>query len=243
MNSLQPASRPLPRQTILIDADDTLWENNIYFERAIASFISLLDHAVHTPDQVRAHLNQVECQTIAARGYGTESFRLSLVRCFEELADGPPQPMQHARIMSFVDAIVDANIELIDGVREALLDLSLSHRLILVTKGNDLEQRLKLERSGLAPLFDSVEVLQEKDTAAYRQLGVRHALDPRLTWMVGNSPKSDINPALEAGFHAVFIPHADTWILEHEHLAQPAEGQHLLVLTRLADLAQHLQDV
>ena len=229
------------RQTILLDADDTLWENNVYFERAIAAFISFLDHAAHTPEQVRQHLDAVERRTIAERGYGTESFRISLERCFEELSQAPPSEREHASIMSFVDAIASAEIELIEGVEQALTTLRERHRLILVTKGNRLEQLEKLERSGLAPLFTAAEVLPEKTAAAYRDVGRSYACDLRQTWMVGNSPRSDINPALEAGFNAVFIPHPATWALEREELAIAPAGQQLLILQALNELGMALE--
>lgn len=229
------------RQTLLLDADDTLWENNILFERAIAAFISLLDYASHSPAEVREHLNRVELQTIAERGYGTESFRVSLVRCFEELSSAPPTREQHDSIMRCVDAIVAAELRLIDGVREALETLAQEHRLILVTKGNRLEQLEKLERSGLAPLFTAAEVLEEKTADAYKEIGRRYLCPAGCTWMIGNSPHSDINPALAAGFHAVFIPHANTWMLEDEDLEEPPPPQHLPRLERLGDLPQHLR--
>ena len=224
------------RQTFLLDADDTLWENNIYFERAISAFISFLDHAVHTPEEVREHLDAVERRIIAERGYGTESFRLSLVRCFDDLSQAPPSDVQHASIMSFVDAIVTAEVELIAGVEPALRTLQKDHRLILMTKGNQLEQTDKLDRSGLATLFTSVHVVPEKTIDAYRQVAETHHCKPGSTWMVGNSPRSDINPALGAGLHAVFIPHAATWVLEREELAAAPDGQRLLVLNRLDEL-------
>ncbi len=235
---------PCPeRQTLLLDADDTLWENSIFFERAIAAFISFLDHASHTPAEVRDHLNRVELRTIAERGYGTESFRLSLVRCFEELSHAPPTAAQHASILCFVDAIATAKIEVIEGVREALERLGQEHRLILVTKGNRLEQVDKLERSGLAPFFTDVEVLAEKTVYAYDEIRRRHGCDARRTWMIGNSPRSDINPALAAGLHAVFIPHSDTWMLEEESLRDPLPGRYLLRLDRLHDVPERLQSL
>jgi putative hydrolase of the HAD superfamily len=227
------------RQTILLDADDTLWENNIYFEQAIAAFISYLDHRVHSADEVREHLNLCERATIAAHGYGLKSFRKSLVNCFEKLSDAPMTPEKHDRIVSFTNSISDANIELLPGVAETLAELSKRHRLILVTKGNVEEQTQKLHRSGLAPLFSAVEVLEEKHDAAYRTVIQRHACDSANTWMVGNSPRSDINPALAAGLHAVFIPHDYTWVLEHETVNQPSAGQHLLELARFSDLLLH----
>src|ERR1700760_2009410 len=161
------ASQPNPvmqlqNQHLLFDADDTLWENNIYFERAISAFISYLDHRVHTDEEVREHLNLCERATIAAHGYGLKSFHRSLVDCFEQLSQEPVTPEKHARIVSFADSIAEHEIEMLPLVRETLQELQQRHRLILVTKGNAEEQHDKLRRSGLAPLFTAVEVLPEK---------------------------------------------------------------------------------
>ena len=231
-------ARPDHGQTLLLDADDTLWENNRYFEEAIAGFISLLDGRRHSPGEIRAHLNRVEQQTIRRRGYGTESFRHSLLRCFEELTESRPTAAQHRQVTGFVDAVVNAEIELLPGVHAALEALTTRHRLILVTKGDDLEQRQKLERSGLGPFFAIVEVLKEKHDAAYREVAAKHACTARSTWMIGNSPKSDINPALLAGLHAVYIPHPSTWMLEREQVIQPPPGQLLLQVDALRELAE-----
>ena len=235
-----PGQTRQPRgQTLLFDADDTLWENNIYFERAIATFISYLDHRTHTPEEVRAHLNRVEHATIAAHGYGLKSFRRSLVACFEQLTDAPITAEKHARILRFVESIAEHEIEPLAGVAATLAELATRHRCLLVTKGDPVEQRDKLARSGLATHFFAVEVLPEKDAAAYRALTARHACEPARTWMIGNSPKSDINPALAAGLHAVFLPHDFTWVLEDEAVRGPAAGQQLLELASFADLIRH----
>lgn len=228
-----------PGQTLLFDADDTLWENNIYFERAISAFISYLDHRVHTPDEVREHLNHVERRTIAAQGYGLKSFRKSLITCFEQLTDKPVTPEKHERIVSFAKSIADHEIELLAGVAETLPLLAARHRCILVTKGDPTEQRDKLSRSGLERHFRAIEVLPEKTTGAYQSLVSHHVCDTPTTWMIGNSPKSDINPALAAGLHAVFIPHGFTWVLEHEVIDAPPSGQRLLELAAFLDLANH----
>ena len=227
------------RQTLLIDADDTLWENNIYFERAIASFISFLDHRVHTREEVRERLNACERVTIARHGYGLKSFRRSLIDCFEQLSDGPVTPEKHARIVSFTDAIAAHEIELLAGVDETLRELARHHRLILVTKGNLEEQQDKVERSGLRDLFAAIEVPHEKTPATYREIAQRHACDPANTWMIGNSPRSDINPALVAGLGAVFIPHDFTWVLEHEAVEPPDDPSRLLELRSFAELLHH----
>jgi putative hydrolase of the HAD superfamily len=233
-----PERQP-PGQTLLFDADDTLWENNIYFESAIAAFISYLDHRIHTPEEVRAHLNRVEHDTIAAHGYGLKSFRRSLVACFEQLTDSPVTAERHARILRFVQSIAEHAIEPLAGVAPTLAELATRHRCILVTKGDPVEQRDKLTRSGLAPHFSAVEVLPEKNSAAYRELAARHHCDRARTWMIGNSPKSDINPALAAGLHAVLLPHDFTWVLEDEAVTLPASGQRLLELAVFAELIRH----
>jgi putative hydrolase of the HAD superfamily len=229
----------LTGQTLLFDADDTLWENNIYFERAIAAFISFLDHHTHSPEQVRHHLNLCEHATIAQHGYGLKSFRMSLINCFEQLSDTPVTPEKHARIVDFTNSIAEHAIELLPGVHPTLTDLHLRHRLLLVTKGDLLEQTDKVERSGLHNLFQAIEVLPEKTTDAYRQLALRHHCDPASTWMIGNSPRSDINPALAAGLNAIFIPHNFTWVLEHEALDLPTTPSRLLHLTTFANLTHH----
>jgi putative hydrolase of the HAD superfamily len=238
INANDPSQRLL-QQTLLFDADDTLWENNIYFERAIASFVSYLDHRVHSPEEVREHLNHCERATIAEYGYGLKSFRRSLVNCFEQLSNAPITPEKHARIVSFTEAIASTEIELLPGVADTLRELSSRHTLAMVTKGNLEEQTSKLENSGLRPFFSAVEVLAEKNPAAYSELVNRHGWKPSTTWMIGNSPKSDINPSLAVGLNAIFLPHDFTWVLEHEVVDQPKGEQRLIELSTFADLLQY----
>ena len=223
-------------QTLLIDADDTLWENNIYFERAIAAFISYLNHHEYSPAEVRQALNQVERETILAHGYGLTSFTRSLVTCFERLSPDPVTEEKAERILGFVKSIAEQEIELLPGVAETLAELATRHRLILMTKGNQAEQADKLARSGLAPFFAAVEIVAEKDPPTYHAVIARHELKPHTSWMIGNSPKSDINPALAAGLHAVFLVHKDTWILEHAEVDAAPPGQQLLEFDSFASL-------
>jgi putative hydrolase of the HAD superfamily len=225
-----------PGQTLLIDADDTLWENNVYFERAIAAFISYLNHRDYSPAQIRQTLNEVERETILAHGYGLSSFSRSLVACYERLTGSPISEENERRVRGFAQAIADQEIELLPGVRETLVELSSRHRLILMTKGNHAEQADQLARSGLAHHFSAVEIVSEKDPATYRSVMQRHQLGTGSSWMVGNSPKSDINPALAAGLHAVFLFHKDTWVLEHAEISPAPGGQHLLELDSFSTL-------
>ncbi|MFP5211344.1 MAG: HAD family hydrolase [Acidobacteriota bacterium] len=225
-------------QTLLIDADDTLWENNIYFERVIASFISYLNHHTHTPEQVRQTLNAVERETILSHGYGLTSFARALVTCFERLSSEPVTAEQTQKILSFTRTIAEQEIELLPGVAQTLAELATRHRLILMTKGNRAEQADKLARSALAPHFSAVEIVAEKDPATYHEVIARHELAPHTSWMIGNSPRSDINPALAAGLHAVFLFHKDTWILEHASIDPAPPGQHLIELDAFQKLGE-----
>jgi putative hydrolase of the HAD superfamily len=225
-------------QTLLFDADDTLWENNIYFERAIAAYISYLDHLPHTPEQVRLALNQAERETILSHGYGLTSFTQSLITCFERLTAAPVSEHQIAQIRSFAQSIAEHEIELLPGVAELLPELASRHRLILMTKGSQAEQADKLARSGLAQYFSAVEIVAEKNPAAYSEVVARHQCAPHSTWMIGNSPKSDINPALASGLHAIFIFHKDTWVLEHAEINAAPQGQHLIEIDSFIGLAE-----
>lgn len=226
-------------QHLLIDADDTLWENNIYFERAIANFISFLNHHEYSSDQVRSVLNDVERECILKHGYGLESFRHALVDTFERLAVEPITAALHETINGFAHAIAEHPMEILPGVVETLDYLAGRHNLILVTKGHIAEQTGKIERSGLKEYFSSLEIVAEKDVPTYRSILLKYDLSCHASWMVGNSPKSDINPALAAGLNAVFVPHGNTWVLEHEEMAPPPPSARLLVVESFASLRQH----
>lgn len=227
-------------QALLIDADDTLWENNVYFEQAIAEFMRLLNHQEMTPVEVRQFLNQVERETILERGYGAHSFAHSLVRTFEHLAQQPVTPELHEFVWGFAHHISTCALELIEGVPETLGYLSgRGHHLVLMTKGNFTEQAGKVERSGLKEYFAAVEIVAEKSAATYKDVVSKYSLEPEATWMVGNSPRSDINPALAAGINAVFVPHDNTWVLEHETVNAVPDGLRLLEVERFRDLREH----
>ena len=226
-------------QTLLIDADDTLWENNIYFERAIARFISFLRHRTYSPEQVREILNEVERENIVKHGYGLHSFAHALVATFERLSVEPVTPERHAQIHSFAHAIADHPVEILRDVPATLEYLSRRHHLILMTKGAFAEQSGKVERSGLKAYFAAVEIVPEKDESVYRSVANKYGLVNDLTWMIGNSPRSDINPALAAGLNAVFVPHGDTWVLEHDEIAQPTPPRRLLTVERFGQLRDH----
>jgi putative hydrolase of the HAD superfamily len=224
-------------QHLIFDADDTLWENNIYFERAIEEFLDFLAHATLSRAQVRAVLDEIELANAGAHGYGSAAFARNLRQTYERLAGEHLREDDLETVMAFGLRILSQPIEVIDGVEATLSELATRHDLNMLTKGQADEQRLKIERSGLAGYFRHAAVVPEKTRETYRDLVAELDLDPARAWMIGNSPKSDINPALAAGLSAVFIPHHATWRLEHQDLAT-GSGR-LLALERFADLLEH----
>jgi putative hydrolase of the HAD superfamily len=223
---------------LLIDADDTLWENNIYFEQAFDRFVDFLGHSSLTPLEIRDVLNEIELANAKVHGYGSKNFGRNLQQAYEHLVERHIRPEDAAHVMSFAEAILKQPIELIDGVEDTLNHLASRHDLTLFTKGNPEEQKLKVERSGLQRFFRHTAIVKEKDSHAYRSLVEQRGMAVEDTWMVGNSPKSDINPSLEAGLGAVLVPHAHTWVLERQDL-RVGEGARFLEVERFADLTQH----
>lgn len=225
------------RQHLLIDADDTLWENNVYFEEAFDEFVDYLGHSSMSPAAIRAVLDEIEVANIKIHGYGAANFARNLAQCFERLSEREIRGQDLRMVMSFAERILERPMELIEGVEETLAYLAQRHELTLFTKGHAEEQKLKIDRSGLGPHFSHTAIVREKDAEAYASLARERRLDAGRTWMVGNSPKSDINPALAAGLNAVYVPHPRTWGLEREEIHK-TNGR-LLVLENFAQLRAH----
>jgi putative hydrolase of the HAD superfamily len=223
---------------LLIDADDTLWENNIYFESAFDDFVEFLDHSALNPAQIRDVLNEIELVNARIHGYGARNFGRNLQQAYRHLAERKIGEQDLLHVMSLAERILEQPIELIEGVEATLARLASRHDLTLFTKGHPEEQKLKVDRSGLGGYFAHTAIVKEKDAEAYRRIVQERKLDPARTWMVGNSPKSDINPALEAGLGAVLVPHARTWVLEREELRRP-EGSRFLEVDTFAGLELH----
>src|ERR1700690_309763 len=225
------------RQYLIFDADDTLWENNIYFEQAFDEFVAFLAHSTLAPDEVRHVLDQIELVNREIHGYGARNFGHNLRQCYQRLAEREISPADLDQVMSFAERILEQPLELIEGVPETIALLAARHELILFTKGHPEEQAYKIEVSGLAPHFRHTAIVKEKDAGSVRPLVRECGLAVDRTWMVGNSPRSDINPALEIGIGAVYIPHARTWTLETEEIRN-GTGR-LLLLRRFAQLTGH----
>lgn len=227
----------MPRLTILLDADDTLWENNIFFEQTIESFISELDSLGFSREYVRRILNETERRNIRQYGYGVRSFGRSLEETYSKLAGNLMQRDVVMRVREMVAALERVPPKILEGVPETLAYLAARHRLILLTKGEAAEQAGKVERSGLQTFFEAIEIVPEKDEPTYRRVVDQHRIVKEHGWMVGNSPRSDINPALAIGLNAVFIPHSATWEMEHAEV-QSGSGR-LLILPAFRELRAH----
>jgi putative hydrolase of the HAD superfamily len=224
------------QQFLIVDADDTLWENNIYFERAFEEFVAFLAHSSLSPQAVRDVLDDIERANARIHGYGSLNFGRNLAETYRHLTERAICDQDIRIVMGFAERILECPMEVIPGVTETLEYLAERHDLTLFTKGSPDEQRLKIDRSGLGRWFAHTAIVKEKDAAAYRLLVADRRMDPARTWMIGNSPKSDVNPALEAGLNAVFVPHAHTWVLEKQDIV-PGKGQ-LLMLERFGHLRQ-----
>ncbi len=222
---------------LVFDADDTLWDSNIHFLEAFDLFAAAVGDAILgiARAEIQAAVRRAELRLIKTHGYGRRPYVMALHQAAAELA-----PAGHDGLRGEIERIgahlIERDCALLPGVEPTLQDLSQRHRLLMFTKGQRDEQLHKLARSGLGPLFDRVETPREKDVAAYRRL-VRDAdLDPSLTFMIGNSPHSDINPAIAAGLRAVFIPHPHTWDLEHEEINDA--GDRIIELTSFRRLVE-----
>jgi putative hydrolase of the HAD superfamily len=210
---------------LIFDADDTLWDSNIHFLEAFDSFAAAVTDAGLGFERADVHaaVRRAELRLIKTLGYGRRPYVMALHQAAAELA---PDGRDHLRdeVERIGAHLIEHDSALLPDVEPTLQHLSRRHRLLMFTKGQRDEQLRKLKRSGLAPLFARVETPREKDVDAYRQLVRDAELDPSVTFMIGNSPRSDINPAVRAGLRAVYIPHPHTWELEHEEI-EAADGR------------------
>lgn len=227
----------MTRQHLIFDADDTLWENNIYFEAAFDRFCDYLSHSSMSPPEVRAVLDEIERANSKIHGYGSRNFARNLAECYQRLAERDISSVDLNAVKDFAHAILDHPIELLPGVAETIQALAPRHELTIFTKGDPDEQRIKIDRSGLAPHFAHAAIVKEKNRSAYRQLAQERRFDPEKTWMIGNSPKSDINPALAVGLNAVYVPHPRTWGLEQEDV--PEAHPRLLRVENITQLTNY----
>lgn len=224
-------------QVLIFDADDTLWENNVVFERVIDDFLDWLDHPTLDRAQLRAVLDDIERANTVAHGYGSKVFLRSLADCLERLRERPATDAERQDIDRLALALVEHRVELMPGVADALDELAGRHELLLLTKGDQAEQQRKLDACGLLHHFSAAHIVAEKNPDTYRWLAREHGFTPDSAWMIGNSPRSDILPARAAGLNAVFIPNENTWVLEDDELDPTDDG--VLRLAAFRDLLRH----
>ena len=199
--------------TIGFDADDTLWHNETIFRLTHDRFVDLLaEHGDR--DDIEARLSATEQRNLRLYGYGVKGFTLSMIETAMELTGGEAPPGVMREILAAGREMLAHPVETLPGVDEALAALAERHRLVLITKGDLLDQERKLAQSGLGDLFHGVEIVSHKTPGAYRAIFSRHGTGADQAMMVGNSLKSDVIPALEAGSWGVHIPHGLTWALE-----------------------------
>jgi putative hydrolase of the HAD superfamily len=224
--------------TIGFDADDTLWHNETLYSMTQARFREILsDH--YDPDWVDRKLFETEMANLHRFGYGIKSFALSMIETAIELTEGRITGAQVQQIIDAAKEMQASPVEPLPGVPETLAQLSRRYRLILITKGDLFDQEGKLARSGLAHYFDAVEVLTEKDEAAYRRVLETHNVDPHDFLMVGNSVRSDILPVLDLGAAAVHIPYKITW--DHEQVDEEDVDHTFVQLTTMSELIPYLE--
>jgi len=226
--------------TIGLDADDTLWHNETIFRLTQARFLDLLSPHGERAD-VEARLAEVEGRNLRLYGYGIKGFTLSMIETAMELCDGEAPASVVREILAAGREMIAHPVETLPGVDEALARLAKNHRLILITKGDLLDQERKLAASGLGELFSAVEIVSEKDRGTYERVFARHGTGAEEALMAGNSMKSDVLPAVQAGAWGVHIPYHVTWA--HE-LAEAPEGHSRYVsLASISELPEWIATI
>ena len=205
----------MPFDLIAFDADDTLWHSEGVFVVSQEMFRSLLEPYLDNGVDLDARLAETELRNLEHFGYGVKGFTLSMIETAIEVTDGRVTARELGALVERGKEMMAHPVELLPGVAETLALLSPRYHLALISKGDLLHQEQKLARSGLADLFEHVEILSEKDEAAYRRLLRRFGVEPSRFLMVGNSLRSDILPVLALGGNAVHIPHEYLWAHEH----------------------------
>jgi putative hydrolase of the HAD superfamily len=199
--------------TIGFDADDTLWQNETFFRLTQDRFTALLaDHAA--PDHLHDRLLAAERRNLGHYGFGVKGFTLSMIETAIDVTEGRVPATVIAEIIAAGREMLEHPIELLPHAQAAVETLAASYRVLLITKGDLLDQERKLAQSGLGDLFHGVEIVSDKTAAAYARIFTRHGDGPDRALMVGNSLKSDVIPVIEAGGFGVHIPHGLTWALE-----------------------------
>jgi putative hydrolase of the HAD superfamily len=224
--------------TIALDADDTLWHNESIFHLTQDQYVGLLKD-FGDPDHMKARLQEVEIKNLKLYGYGVKSFTLSMIETAIDLTRGAVPAKTIAEIMNLGRAMLEHPVEPLPGVADTLAKLKDDYKLVMVTKGDLMNQEQKLARSGLGEHFHAIEIVSEKDANTYRRVVARQGVTPEESVMIGNSMKSDVLPALEAGLWGIHIPYHITWA--HEHAEPPLQSPRFAKLETISDVPPWLK--
>jgi putative hydrolase of the HAD superfamily len=227
-------------ETIAFDADDTLWHNERIFISAKEKYKRLLAR-YHEPDWIEERLDVTESRNIRQFGYGVKGFTLSMIETAVELTEGRVTGNEISDIIGFAREMLESPIEILKGVPEAVEELSGSHRLMVITKGDLFDQEAKISRSGLGAFFEEVEIVSEKTVAVYEKITGRHRIDVSSFLMVGNSVRSDILPVIEIGGQAVHVPYETEWF--HERVDESElEGKEFVKIRDMSELPEWVKN-
>jgi len=219
------------------DADDTLWVNETYFREAEERFANLLEN-YETKNKVDQELFKMEMNNLELYGYGIKGFMLSMIESAMELSNNHIPPQTITEILNLGKSMIARPVELLQGVEEVLQKLANKYRLIVLTKGDLLDQERKLERSGLTKYFHHVEVLSDKKEENYKNLLDHLEINVNEFLMIGNSLKSDVIPILNIGARAVHVPFHTTWA--HEQVTHEEMTNNHLTLNAISDILKYL---
>ena len=222
--------------TIFFDADDTLWENELFFREAEAQFIRLLEDYT-TPEGVQHMLWQKQEDNIPLFGYGSKTYMIGMTDAALDLCGGHLPEHIYYGVKKIVTDLAFHEFRLIDGVIETLEALQDSYNLVVATKGDVTEQMFKYRRSGLDRYFHHCEVMENKDEKNYLELAAKHDIEPDKLLMIGNSVKSDIAPVVNIGGWAINVPHEIVWV--HEMMDMP-ESDRIIVVQDIREVLDYL---
>jgi putative hydrolase of the HAD superfamily len=227
-------------QMLAFDADDTLWHNERLYVEAQAQFKEIMSR-YFDPDQVDDRLFHTESRNMELFGYGIKAFTLSMIETAIELTEGNIPASEIQKIVEISKHMLSADVLLLEGVAQAVPQLAAAYPLMVITKGDLLDQERKINKSGLKDYFHQVEIVSNKSRQGYEVILERHKIDPKRLLMVGNSIKSDILPVLELGAQGVYIPYETTWL--HEVAEAPHGHESFYTLRNFGQLPQLIADL
>ncbi len=222
---------------IAFDADDTLWENEAYFREAEDEFAKMFTD-YETENKIHQELFRKQIENLSIYGYGIKGFVLSMVECALGISNKKVGSAKIEKILEIGKEMFEKPIELVENIKEVLSELKGKYKLIVVTKGDLLDQQRKLEKSGLVDYFHHIEVLSDKKVEDYKKMLKRLEINPKELLMIGNSLKSDVLPLIKVGASAIHIPSHTTW--EHEKVSEEEKSDEYKTLSNIKEILKFL---